>query len=465
MRMIDHIRAAIEACDTIGERVDYVATRYDAKRDSIRRQINRELAKQRKTVDTGADDDRDAFTFDDDEYQFSLAGEKTFSVPSDQVQEWVRWYVSDGAGVTQRTITRMSWQIHGRPLTKDYARRIFRALGIDKSAPPFAPHLLAKYDADELTKMHFATAQADVEMRMRADEPRHWRANWVRAEKRAAELERQLADHEQLADELAKRINRRAPETVKALMVPESDTMLLVPVYDVHVGKRCLSGSNSEQALETAMLSLFGRVSVHRPERVELVFGGDFFHVDNERGTSAGTPQDMDADWVDIIHRGWECAERTIELWRKLGSHLVVRVVPGNHDRGACHHLAAGLSRHYRDTDVDVQVSRREMQATTYGQSLLVFEHGDGPKPKDMVAVVANKYPQEWGATRHRYVVTGHLHHTHEHDVGVTVLQQPSISGTDRWHDKNGYTTGKRGMRAYSFCPQMGMVATWTHNL
>jgi hypothetical protein len=79
--MIDHIRAAIEACDTIGERVDYVATRYDAKRDSIRRLINREVAKQRKTVDTGADDDRDAFTFDDDEYRFMLAGEKTFSVP------------------------------------------------------------------------------------------------------------------------------------------------------------------------------------------------------------------------------------------------------------------------------------------------------------------------------------------------------------------------------------------------
>ena len=79
MRLIDHIRAAIELHDDTEARIQYVLERYDAKRDSIRRQINREVAKQRKHVDTGSDE-RDAFSFDESEYQFQLAGEKPFSV-------------------------------------------------------------------------------------------------------------------------------------------------------------------------------------------------------------------------------------------------------------------------------------------------------------------------------------------------------------------------------------------------
>ena len=84
MRLIDHIRAAIELHDDTEARIQYVLARYDAKRDSIRRQINREVAKQRKHVDTGSDE-RDAFTFNEHEYQFQLAGEKPFSVPGGDV--------------------------------------------------------------------------------------------------------------------------------------------------------------------------------------------------------------------------------------------------------------------------------------------------------------------------------------------------------------------------------------------
>jgi hypothetical protein len=59
-------------------------------------------------------------------------------------------------------------------------------------------------------------------------------------------------------------------------------------------------------------------------------------------------------------------------------------------------------------------------------------------------------------------VITGHLHHVHEHDQGVLILQQPSIAGPDQWHRKKGYVTSQAGMRAYAIDQRLGLVATYS---
>lgn len=460
-------REAIEKFSEFEDRVAYILRELPhLKRQSAVRALRRALDKEGETVDTGADSDRDAFEFDEEHYCFTLAGQTPFYVPADEVQSWVRWYVTDGAGVTQRTVTRMSWQINDRPLTKDYARRIFKCLGIDKNSPPFAPHMLLKHTLEELEKLHFSAAQADVETRIRAAEPKEWRANWLKAETKVRELEARLTDYAAQAEELAGRINRMAPEEVKAVRQPANDNVLLVPVYDVHVGKQCVNGINASEAAIEANAALFAQTSASHHGRIVLVFGGDFFHIDSQFGTSGGTPQEIDGRWVDVIHEGWEVAERIIELWRKTGALLDVFVVPGNHDRGACHHLAAGLSRIYRNVKtVNVHISKREMQAYVFGKVLLVFEHGDGPKSKDLTKVIANRFPEMWGATTIRVVVTGHLHHLFEHDDGILILQQPSPSGLDGWHDKKGFSYSVRAMRAYTFSKSRGHLATWVCNL
>jgi hypothetical protein len=459
-RVIDSIRDAIESHSDAKAQLDSIMREQPhLQRHQIAPQLGREKRKRRH-IDTGADDTSDAFTYSDEEYTFDLAGEKAFGVPLDEVQQWVRWYVSDGSNLTQRTVTRMAWQINGRPLTKDFARRIFKMLGIDKSSPPFAPHLLQKYSPDELAKIHFATAQADVELKMRADEPKEWKAAWLKAEKRASQLETQLDDRNAFADQFAARISRRAERNVQPIaFVNSADEMLLVCVYDVHVGKLCTDGGDNGQKAIRANLELFEQVSV-KPKCVELVFGGDFVNIDNERGTTRGTPQDNDRDWVDIKFEAWDVAEQIIEIWRRLGAPLTVRFIPGNHDNGTMYDFSAGFEKIYQATDVVCQRSRDEMQALVYGQNLIVLEHGDGIKPKTCVSVIANKYPRMWGVTRFRFVVTGHLHHVHEYDVGVTILQQPSLSGSDRWHLKNGYDSPK-GMRMYRFDSLRGKTVTY----
>jgi hypothetical protein len=456
-RVIDSIRDAIESFSESKDQIASILLDHPhLNRASIAPQLGRE--KRRQRVDTGADDTRDAFVYDD-EYVFSLAGQKTFSVPLDEVQQWVRWYVSDGSNLTQRTVTRMAWQIDGRPLTKDFARRIFKMLGIDKSSPPFAPHLLAKYDADELAKIHFATAQADVELKIRADEPREWKQAWIKAEKRVGQLERQLDERQAFADQFAAMISRRAPTTIPTVSLPESDSMLLVCVYDVHVGKLCISGEDNGKAAIRANVELFEQVA-HKPQLVELVFGGDFVNIDTDRTTTSGTPQDNDRDWVDIKFEAWDVAEQIIEIWRQLGVPMNVRFIPGNHDRGTMFDMSAGFEKIYAKTEVSAARCRDEMQALVFGANLIVLEHGDGITPKNCVSTVANKYPRMWGLTKHRCVVTGHLHHVHEYDVGITILQQPSVSGTDRWHGKKCYSSPK-GMRMYRFDSVRGKTMTY----
>lgn len=114
-------------------------------------------------------DTSDRYVYEGDEYTFTIKG-TTFHADADEVQRWCRWYVHDGGRLTQRGVSRMALHVDDRILTKDFIRRIFIVLGIDKSSPGFAPHMLDKHTPQELAKLHFSMAQADAEAAIRSRE-------------------------------------------------------------------------------------------------------------------------------------------------------------------------------------------------------------------------------------------------------------------------------------------------------
>lgn len=410
--------------------------------------------------DTGYDtSDTYSMDFDAERYHFRTKGYE-WSAPFAMVSDLAWWYTSQGDGRSKRECTLLAREKYQRDLTEDFLAHALRKLGITKHVPPFAPHMLETHTSEELSKLALHRRQAGAEATLRRDEARQWR-------KIAEEAQGKLRDLDRLADRLGRHIERRRSETkIVHSCLDEGGYTLVAPLGDVHVGKRAGHHGivQTRDDLMASTCTLVDRVARYgAPDRIIVGLLGDILHIDTDAGTTTrGTPQDVDADPSEIVFAGMDMMIDTIDLWRTLGPVEVV-CVPGNHDRVLSAAMVKSLSLYYRGVeDVDVHCDARDRQYVGDASNLYCFHHGDGPKARDLPVIMMSEVPEMVGATTHRYVFSGHLHHVHEHDVGVHILQVPSIAHADRWHTRNGYVTATRATKAFLFDAREGLIGSVT---
>lgn len=444
-------------------------------RDQQQQQQNPPVPEQISTGHTSAD----AFEIDHDtrQYRFGFVapgGVRWWDAPWGEVKDWCWWYATGGRGMTAREVSIAAGQTHGRTLTEEYVRRVMRVLGVTKSAPPFAPHDIMRHTPEEIERLAFARAQAEAGAALERGEARRLRGECRKLRRLLAEARAETAHVAELAEivEQSVRVEReRAGGGVELIgEAPAPDDLLVVGLYDVHLGKRGVDGCGlaaavadvraRQERLARRVLQSRGR----QRARVVLIFGGDWLHVDTYgHTTTRGTPQDTDGVVGEHIAAGMELARSLVELWRGLGAVDVV-VVPGNHDRLACQWLELTLGAIYAQVD-GVRVlggQGRSRRVVEHGDILIACDHGDGPKQRDLVRLLAVEHPEAWGRTRWRYWLRGHLHHTREVDLGgVVVQQQPSPAGADRWHEREGYVGSERAMRVMQYTPGAGLSVTY----
>jgi hypothetical protein len=239
------------------------------------------------------------------------------------------------------------------------------------------------------------------------------------------------------------------------------DYMAVLTPADLHFGKLGVDGYDMDEAsrlVKGTTERILQRMVQHgRPDKIVVTLGHDWWHVDNPQGaTTSGTPQDVDGMPRDIIGAGYDLAVEVIDLVRQFGP-VEVRVVPSNHGEWSDYHTIHGLRLGYRNvSDVNVVCENSPRQYIEYGNCLVGLEHGDGARESDLPIIMANEQDQSWSECRWRYFLTGHKHHQYERDRGVVIMQAPSLSGEDRYHDKEGYVTSDRGNVAYLFDKERG---------
>jgi len=252
-----------------------------------------------------------------------------------------------------------------------------------------------------------------------------------------------------------------APTEVPALKIGESSNpyALVVCPTDFHWGKHGWEDEVGETYnLKEARTRLFDRTQAlidrlsSNPEKIYVSVGSDWFHVDNDAGTTTrGTPQDMCASPAEILISGCQLAREHIDLLRQVAPVELISM-PGNHDRMSTYALMMYLSAAYENCeDVSVTITSASRRYVTYGDNLLGFTHGDGLKRGNSLALLmANESKSDWGATSHHMWFHGHLHHQRmtEKD-GVLIFQMPSLAGHDRYHYRSGYTMSAAGLAAY----------------
>lgn len=259
----------------------------------------------------------------------------------------------------------------------------------------------------------------------------------------------------------------------------EDPHLVTIDLNDVHFGKLAWepeTGSNydlkiADQYYRQAVRDLVSAASGLQIEKFVLPLGNDLLHVDSVfNTTSSGTPQDVDGRFAKIFDVAHQAVVYAIDYLLEIAP-VEVLFVPGNHDRENSFHIAYSLKGWYRNCSrVTVDDRPIPRKRVLYGKSLIGFTHGNEEKHSSLPAIMAGEWPEEWAATAGgtREWHLGHFHKSKStsyncsdtHD-GVVVRVAMSLSGTDAWHFRKGYTQGTKAAEAYAYSKTKGLVASF----
>lgn len=276
------------------------------------------------------------------------------------------------------------------------------------------------------------------------------------------------------------------PITIKE---PSKENNLFeVSIWDLHLGKLAHFSETGEdynikiasERFLSAIQTLIHRASGFNYNKILFPIGSDFFNSDTiSNTTTAGTPQDEDMRWQKTFTYGVQLLVDGIEMLKQTGVDVDVVVIPGNHDFERSYYMGAYLSAWYKnDENVSVNNGASPRKYYKFGKVLLGLTHGNEEKEASLPMLMASECKSDWGDTNHHVWHLGHIHRrrdvkytvldkskTLSEDLGVTVAYLSSLSGTESWHHKKGYTSCAKAGNAFIWNDENGLIAQLNSNI
>lgn len=230
--------------------------------------------------------------------------------------------------------------------------------------------------------------------------------------------------------------------------VTDSDLLTVYPLFDVHHGLRAharVSGTEMDASISVRrIIDGLAKVMGAMPQsdRAVILNGGDFTHQTDDRNETRRSGHRLDVAGRNFVTvcEAVEVISASIEM--ALTRHRLVEYasVPGNHDPQNWETIQLALRERYRHHDrVTIRFHMTEFTAIEHGEVALFVHHGDKRTPKDLAMFCAAEYPEVWGRTRFRVLMTGHLHHIRADEFpGIYWMQMPAVSVRDH-HAAGGY--------------------------
>lgn len=200
------------------------------------------------------------------------------------------------------------------------------------------------------------------------------------------------------------------------------------------------------------------------PPTKEAIFinVGDALHTDNRSNKTVGHGHALDVDsrYYRIIKVFvWSMIHA---IRRMLEKHETVTVfnAAGNHDPDSTHWIQLSLALYFENEPrVTIIQDPGHYQMYRFHDVMLGITHGDGAKMEDLPNIMAHLWASDWGQTRHRHWITGHIHHRMVKEFnGCKVESFNTLAPSDAWHAKSGYFAA-REMHSLIFHKEHGLVA------
>lgn len=252
---------------------------------------------------------------------------------------------------------------------------------------------------------------------------------------------------------------------------------LEICIMDPHYGMRCfVPESDSEwspQLCESMVMDSLGELlalgKAYGPyEEIVLPLGNDFFHTDSIwQTTTAGTGQPEAEAYLHTFIGGESLAIAMIDELKQTAP-VIIKIIPGNHDRATSFMLGRVLNAYYKnDKNVTVHAGPEPYKFYQYGVNLIGYEHGHSIAPIRMAALMANECPEGWLASKHGYR-EWHIGDQHRkgsakpsvmEEQGVSIEYLPSLTAPNEWHKLKSFNWQKRGSMAFVWDYSAGPIA------
>ena len=246
----------------------------------------------------------------------------------------------------------------------------------------------------------------------------------------------------------------------------KDDASLIINKQDSHLNKYDIEGNNDvDERLSNILYKV--EMIVHQAvlsnnlENITYIIGSDEFNSEFTGMTTKGTPQTNTHTYQQSFEYICNHEVLMITMLLQYTKNVNVVYVPGNHDEYVGWHMVNWLQTYFRETTrIIFDVSPKYRKYISYGNSAMMFNHGDAIKPSKLAAMFPIEYREDWSSHSNFYIFTGDKHHEVSHDFhGIKFYQISAFSNSKSlWDDKNGHTCSRGEVTAFLIDKEQGMT-------
>jgi len=347
-------------------------------------------------------------------------------------------------------------------------RKACAALGISKGSMCDALDKLRKKAAQQLPSLHDYTKKVPDGFRIKGvsqyiGKDGQVAGQWIKSDADAASREAIIRAAIAALTEDVRGLAPITPPPDRVL----ADLLTVYPFGDPHIGlkvwgKECGADFDLKEAERLTLAAVDRLVSISPASDTAIILPlGDIFHADDQRNVTPGHGHQLDVDsrHVQVLHVGIRTFKRCILRALEKHRRVVVRFVSGNHDPHAVWALAFTIAAFFEsEPRVFVDLSPSKHWYFRHGRTLIGTTHGDTVRHEALPGMMAADCPEDWGQTRHRYWLTGHVHTQSVREfAGVTCESFRTLAAADAYAAGKGYRAG-RDMRAIVYSVDGGEI-------
>lgn len=277
----------------------------------------------------------------------------------------------------------------------------------------------------------------------------------------------------QYAEELSAKMPKVRPQPAPKRSLLANDLCAAYPIGDHHMGMLAWKQETTDSwDIDIAKQMLRGAVDYllggsPACALALIVFLGDFMHYDSFEPVTPTSRHQLDADgrYPKMVAAAIHAMRYTIEsaLRRHGRVHVIIEI--GNHDLSSSIFLMECLKNIYENEPrITIDTSPKHYHYFRFGKVLIGTHHGHGAKMETLPLIMATDVPEDWGATSHRYIWTGHVHHSQKvaarlqkDHPGVEVESFRILAPGDAYSHQSGYRS-KRDMKSIILHREFGEV-------
>ena len=269
-------------------------------------------------------------------------------------------------------------------------------------------------------------------------------------------------------DEIIKKFENFKPsyKRVSAFTAPKKQKYLIVNLFDLHIGRASYDEQtgiryNLDIAEKEILCNIDKYVEHYSGKSIAEVYfcvGQDLMNSAANGYTSSGKhQQDNCASFMEIFDKATEIIINAIYRLTAIAPvHTIV--VQRNHDRTETMFFGRLLEAYFRnDNLVSVDARPTYRKYIKLGTTLVGFTHGSDEKER-LASLMQTEVKEDWGLTENHIWITGHLHHLAVKEAnGVETWTIPSLTASDAWTAKSGFTSAKRRSCSFLIDEHSGM--------